>query len=310
MRRDIEFRSEGTTVRGWLYTPEEGEGPFPTIVMAGGWCYVKEIVQPHYAEMFAEHGFAAVLFDYRNFGDSDGERRQHIDPRMQIEDYRNAISFAESLEEVDSERIGAWGLSYSGGHSLILAAIDSRVKCAVSQIPVIDGYLNMRLANGTVNFRRLEAAILEARRKRFETHEDTFFPHFTLDTEHEISAWPNADGYELFEGFRKTVAPNYSLDATAESVELLMQYDVRPFTKRIIDTPTLVIVAENDDITLWDEAMRVYNEIPTAKKQLVVIDKSDHLALYSQQSLLLRCATAATEWFLERLMPLGQRASG
>lgn len=303
MRRDIEFRSGGDTVRGWLYAPDEGPGPFPTVVMAGGWCYVKEIVQPHYAEMFARNGMAALLFDYRNFGDSDGARRQHIDPHMQLEDYRNAISFAETLDEVDASRIGAWGLSYSGGHSLILAAIEPRVKAAVSQIPVIDGHLNMRLANGTVHFRRLEEALLEARRRRFATGEDTMVPHFTLDSESEISAWPNADGYELFEGFRKTVAPNYSLDATMESVELLMQYDVRPYARRIIDTPTLVIVAENDDITLWDEAMHVYQSIPTATKKLTVIDKSDHLALYSNQSLLERAAAAATEWFVEKLMP-------
>lgn len=306
MRREVEFASGDDTVRGWLYTPDEGDGPFPTVVMAGGWCYVKEIVQPHYAEMFARNGIAAVLFDYRNFGDSGGARRQHIDPHMQIEDYRNAISFAETLEEVDSSRIGAWGLSYSGGHSLILAAIDSRVKAAVSQIPVIDGWLNMRLANGTVDFRRLEAALLAARRKKFTTGEDTMIPHFTLDTANEISAWPNADGYELFEGFRKSEAPNYSLDATAESIDLLMQYDVRPFARRIIDTPTLVIVAENDDITLWDEAMAVYQSIPTDKKKLTVIDKSDHLALYSNQSLLERAAAAATEWFVERLVPAGQ----
>lgn len=305
MRRDVEFPSDGDTIRGWLYTPDRGEGPFPTVVMAGGWCYVKEIVQPHYAQMFADHGMAALLFDYRNFGDSDGVRRQHIDPHMQIADYRNAITYAESLDEVDADRIGSWGLSYSGGHSLILAAIDSRVKVAVSQIPVIDGYLNMRLANGTVNFRRLEAALLEARRGRFATGEDIMIPHFTLDSGNEISAWPNADGYELFEGFRKTVAPNYSLDATAESIDLLMQYDVRPFVTRIIDTPTLVIVAENDDITLWDEAMMAYQAIPSAKKKLVVIDKSDHLALYSNQTLLERAAAAATEWFVERLVPLG-----
>ena len=306
MRQEIEFQSNGDTVRGWLYTPDGGEGPFPTIVMAGGWCYVKEIVQPHYAQMFAENGFAAVLFDYRNFGDSDGQRRQHIDPTMQIEDYRNAISFAETLSEVDSDRIGVWGLSYSGGHSLVLAAIDSRVKCAVSQIPVIDGYLNMRLNNGTVNFRRLEQAILEARRRRFSTGEDTMVPHFTLDTENEISAWPFPEGYEVFGNFQKTVAPNYQYDATLESVDLLMTYNVKSFLPRIVNTPTLVIVAEQDDITLWEEEIGAYNAIPTAKKKLVVIDKSDHLALYSKQTLLLQCATAATEWFLERLMPLNQ----
>jgi cephalosporin-C deacetylase-like acetyl esterase len=149
MRREVEFSSEGTTVRGWLYTPDEGEGPYPVIVMAGGWCYVKELVQPHYAEMYAEAGFAALLFDYRNFGSSDGDRRQHIDPNMQIADYRNAISYAETLDEVDSDRIGVWGLSYSGGHALILGATDPRVKCVASQIPVVDGYRNMRRVHGT-----------------------------------------------------------------------------------------------------------------------------------------------------------------
>ncbi|MBT8250387.1 MAG: alpha/beta hydrolase, partial [Acidimicrobiia bacterium] len=109
MRRDIEFTSVGDTLRGWLYTPDQGEGPFPVIIMAGGWCYVKELVQTHVAEQFAEAGLAAVLFDYRNFGASDGARRQHIDPNAQIEDYQNAISFAETLPEVDPTRIGVWG---------------------------------------------------------------------------------------------------------------------------------------------------------------------------------------------------------
>lgn len=303
MRTDIEFLSGGDTVRGWLFTPE-GEGPFPTVVMAGGWCYVKEIVQPHYAQMFADNGIAAILFDYRNFGDSDGTRRQHIDPNMQIEDYRNAISFAETLDQVDVDRIGVWGLSYSGGHSLVLAAIDSRVKCAVSQIPVVDGYTNMRLNNGTVNFRRLEKAILEARRKRFTTGEETYVPHFTADTDNEISAWPFPEGLSVFTTFRDTVAPNYSLDSTIESVDLLMSYNVKPFLPRIINTPTLVIVAENDDITLWEEEIAAYNAIPTAKKRLKVIEKSDHLALYSNQTLLEQAASAATDWFLERLVPI------
>ncbi len=301
MRRDIEFTSGTDTVRGWLYTPDEGTGPYPVVVMAGGWCYVKEIVQPTYAEMFARAGYAAVLFDYRNFGDSGGARRQHIDPHLQIEDYRNAISFAETLEEVDPDRIGVWGLSYSGGHALVLTAVDPRIKCAVSQIPVVDGYLNMRLANGTVNFRRLQKALLEARRHRFATGEDVMVPHFTKDTGSEISAWPFPEGYDVFLHFQQNEAPNYDFDATLESVDLLMSYDVRPFVPRIVNTPVLMIVAENDDITLWDEEIGVYNAIPTARKKLVVIPKSDHLALYSKKTLLEQCATAATEWFTEQL---------
>ncbi|MEV7649099.1 alpha/beta hydrolase [Arthrobacter sp. NPDC089319] len=301
MRQDITFCSEGTTIRGWLYLPEEGEGPFPLVVMAGGWCYVKEIVQPHYAEEFASRGIAALLFDYRNFGDSDGDRRQHIDPHAQIEDYRNAISYAETLPEIDATRIGAWGLSYSGGHALVLAAIDSRVRCIVSQIPVIDGYLNMRLNHGTVNFRRLEAEILDARRRRFTDGVDVMVPHFTLDTAAETSAWPFPEGYGVFDAFRTGVAPNYSFNSTLESVDLLMSYDVRPYLPRIVNTPTLVIVAENDDITLWDQEIAAYNAIPTTRKDLKVIPKSDHLALYSNRSLLEQCAQHAGDWFEQEL---------
>jgi dienelactone hydrolase len=119
---DIEFTSEGDIVRGWFFTPAEGDAPYPAIVMAGGWCYVKELVQPHYAQFFVDAGFAVLLFDYRTFGSSDSARRQHIDPTMQIEDYRNAISYLETREDVDPLRIGVWGLSYSGGHALMLAA--------------------------------------------------------------------------------------------------------------------------------------------------------------------------------------------
>ena len=133
--------------------------------MAGGWCYVKELVQPHVAQQFADTGLAAILFDYRNFGSSDGARRQHIDPNAQIEDYRNAISFAETLDEVDADRIGVWGLSYSGGHALILGATDPRVKCVSAQIPVVDGYRNMRRVHGTIGFRRFEQLLLDDRRR-------------------------------------------------------------------------------------------------------------------------------------------------
>jgi len=100
-RRDVEFRSQGTCVRADLYTPD-APGPHPVVVMAGGWCYVKELVQPAYAQVFAQAGIAALVFDYRGFGASDGEPRQHIDPWAQIEDYKNAISFAEQHPYLDA----------------------------------------------------------------------------------------------------------------------------------------------------------------------------------------------------------------
>ncbi len=301
MRRDVEFESAGDTIRAWLYTPDKSEGPLPTIVMAGGWCYVKELVQPHYAEMYCDAGFGALLFDYRNFGASDGARRQHIDPNMQLEDYRNAISFAETLDEVDSERIGVWGLSYSGGHALILGATDPRVKCVASQIPVVDGYRNMRRVHGTIGFRAFEQLLLDDRRNRFRTGEGGMLPHAAADPATEISTWPFHETYETFLKLKASEAPAYQNTSTIESAELLMYYNVEPFLSRLLNVPTLVVVAERDDLTLWDLEIAAYNKIPTAKKKLVVIGDSTHMTLYSDRSLLHHAARAATEWFTEHL---------
>lgn len=303
MRRDIEFESGGDTVRGWLFTPDQGEGPFPVVVMAGGWCYVKELVQPHVAQMFADNGLAAILFDYRNFGASDGARRQHIDPTLQLEDYQNAISFAETLPELDSSRIGAWGLSYSGGHVLILAATDPRVACVSSQIPVVDGYRNMRRVHGTIGFRAFEKLLLDDRRSRYLTGQDGFLPHAAEDPNSEVSTWPFPETYQIFRELKQREAPAYQNSSTIESAELLMSYYVWPFLPRILDVPTQVIVADHDDLTLWDLEIEAYNQIPTAKKRLITIGGATHMTLYSDRSLLSRAAHAATEWFVLHLLP-------
>ena len=59
---------------------------------------------------------------------------------MHVRDYRNAITFVQTLDGVDPERIGIWGTSYSGGHVLVVAAVDRRVRCVVAQVPTISGW--------------------------------------------------------------------------------------------------------------------------------------------------------------------------
>jgi alpha-beta hydrolase superfamily lysophospholipase len=49
-----------------------------------------------FAEVFEAAGLAAIVFDNRNFGASDGQPRQEIVPWQQIDDYRDAISFAQT----------------------------------------------------------------------------------------------------------------------------------------------------------------------------------------------------------------------
>src|SRR5579871_3513003 len=143
MRVDVEFDAAGTILRGWLFKPNGADGKAPAVVMAHGFSALKEMDLDRYAEAFAAAGLAALVYDNRNIGASDGEPRWEIDPVAQMRDYGHAVTYARTRPEIDRERIGVWGTSYTGGLALIAAAVDKRVKCVVSQVPFISGYETM-----------------------------------------------------------------------------------------------------------------------------------------------------------------------
>lgn len=291
----VEIECGGERLAALLYLPE-GAGPHPAVVLGGGWCYVKELVQPMYATVFARNGIAALIFDYRHMGASSGKPRQHIDPWQQIEDYRTAVSYMEARPEVDGERIGAWGISYSGGHVMILGALDDRVRVVCGVVPTVDGWQNMRLAHGTLGFRRLQEAILAARRKLYATGEHTYIAHQPSD-EGDLAVWPFPKSKVTFARLKATQAPAYDGRSTVASAELLLSYSVMPYAERLAGTPTMLIVAESDDHTHWDLAAKAFDAIPGQRKRWHVVPRSGHLTLYEDEAAVAVVAQAAADWF-------------
>lgn len=284
MKRSVEFNSKGSKVRGVLVTPETGSGPFPVAIMGGGWCYVKEIVLPHYAEAIVKAGIAVLMFDYRGLGESEGEPRQHIDPWAQVEDYKNAISFIAKQPEIDPNRIGIWGISYAGGHVVIVAATDPRVKCVVSTVPVVEGWETMKRCHGERKFDKLLKLVQDDRVRRSDGQPSAIMPMSHADPDNNLSSWPFPHVYEIFMRIKEKEAPRHEHHNTIESMELLLQYDTFAYAKRILNTPTLVVVAELDNITQWDLEIQMYNTIPAGNKELVVLKKVNHMSLYSTRS--------------------------
>ncbi len=296
----VNFPSENVELEALLYRPET-PGPWPVVVMAGGWCYVKELVQPRFARVFADAGIACLIFDYRGFGGSKGEPRQHLDPWGQIADYRNAISFVETLDGIDAERIAVWGISYSGGHSLIVGALDSRVRAVVSIVPVIDGLETMRRAHGTMGFRRLSTAVLESRRRLYASGEHDYMKHSSASPDTELCTWPFPGSPVLFQMLKDTEAPSYENRNTVASTELLMEYTVEGYLDRLTDTPTLMVLAANDDFTWSDLETKAFNRIPTPEKTLEVINRTDHHELYRDPQKTRVAAELCRDWYLRHL---------
>jgi hypothetical protein len=88
-----------------------------------------------YAEVFCRGGLGVLLYDHRNFGRSDGEPRQEINPWIQARGYRDAVTFLQSRSDVRGDRIAVWGDSYSGLIALVIAALDGRVAAVAVHCP-------------------------------------------------------------------------------------------------------------------------------------------------------------------------------
>ncbi len=137
-RKDINFYSKGTRCAAWLYLPDGVKKP-PVVIMGHGFAAERTFGLPAFAERFVKRGLAAFVFDYRNFGASDGEPRNLVAYRRHIADWRSAIAFVRGMNEVDGSRIALWGSSFSGGHVLVVAAGDRDIRAVVSQVPFVDG---------------------------------------------------------------------------------------------------------------------------------------------------------------------------
>ncbi|MFJ9411378.1 alpha/beta hydrolase [Streptomyces sp. NPDC101393] len=153
---------DGIELAAWLLLPENTEKRLPAITMAHGFGGPRHHGIEHTARRFSEAGYAVLLHDHRNFGDSGGTPRQDIDPYQQIADWRWAISYLGTRREIHEQRIGIWGFSYAGGHALVLGATDRRIKAVYAQAPTVSGY--------ETGLRRVPAHEVRALEERF--HQD------------------------------------------------------------------------------------------------------------------------------------------
>ena len=299
MTETVEFNSCGDVCKGILTRPGVNSSNVPLVIMAGGWCYTKEIVMPWYAKFFEDLGCATLRFDYRRFGESGGLPRQHINPWDQIEDYRNALSFAETIPGIDRRRTGIWGISYSGGHVLITAALDPRPAFAISTIPVVDGFQTMRRVHGEVRFAQLNRLLAEDRRERFSGKPSgrmPMSPEKEVSSNHELTAWPFPHVHAGFKAIKEKEAPRHEHWNTIESVELLLQYKVAQFCARIVETPVMMTLAQADNITSADLEAEAFNAITNPNKCFVSVAGVDHMSLYTNREHLGKVGRAQEGW--------------
>ncbi|MCF7552291.1 alpha/beta hydrolase [Pseudonocardia sp. WMMC193] len=299
MRQNVEFRTEdGTVLRGWWYAGE-GPGPRPGIVMAHGFSATKEMYLDDFAELFHEAGFDVLVYDNRNLGESDGPVPGEIDPWQQVRDYRDAITWFSGQEGVDAGRIGIWGSSYSGAHVLVVAAIDRRVRCVVSQVPLVTGLQNARRLVRSDFWEGLRAGFDADRRARLAGEAPAMIPVAFEHAPDEPAALPTQDTHDFFFGPIRDRAKTWRNEVTLRSVELFTEYEPHAYLARISPTPLLMVVATGDVLTPCDLAVSAYEQA-LEPKRLLLLD-GGHFDAYVDEAFEISGA-AQRQWFTDHLM--------
>lgn len=295
-RQDIEFDADGVKLRGWLYLPKaEMSSRLPAIVMAGGYGTTKEMFTDLVAERFANAGFAVFLYDHRGFGTSGGEPRNEIDPWRQVEDLKHAVTFASGHSAVDPDRIGVWGSSYSGGHAIVAAATDRRVRCVAVQVPTTHGSVAaQRRVSGEA-----ETALLtkfaEERQRRARGEQPTRLR--LMGDSNSGAIYRSQDAVDWYTAAYKK-ASNAVPEVTLRSVEAARGYNPADFIDRVSPTPLLMQVAEKDSVTPTDLALTAYAKA-LEPKALRIVKGAGHFDVYERN--FDEVSVAALDWFIRHL---------
>ncbi len=292
MRRDITFLSEGTPCVGWLYVPDDLKpgARAPAIVMANAVSAIKEITLPGYAERFSAAGFVVLAFDYRHFGASGGQPRNHIVPYQQQEDIRSAITWLRAQPEVNPDNVGGWGISLGAVHMLYLGAFDRRLKAVVS---VATGLNLLGAMMGRENMQGFLSLVNRDRDKRFKSGADaTYIPAVSPPGGGGVMAL--AEAYEFYTEAMNSYAPTYQNRLTFELVERLIGDQSEQSVDLIAPTALLMIHGEHDLIP--PDAVRAVFERAGEPKKLVIYDCL-HTDLYNREPWVTQSADEAIAWF-------------
>jgi uncharacterized protein len=146
-REELEFRSGGAqTCAAWLHLPA-GDGPHPCVVMLHSTAGLRQMrCYAGRGDAFAAAGVAALQFECRGFGDSEGEPRLLFDVRRQAQDLEAALDCAAGRPEVDRARLALWGGSASCGPVLDAAARRPEIRAVVCLAPFVPGRATQRSA--------------------------------------------------------------------------------------------------------------------------------------------------------------------
>jgi uncharacterized protein len=274
----VTFQSEGETLVGNLYLPATYKlgNKLPTVIVTGAWMTIKEQMPGLYAQKLADRGFAAFAFDFRSWGESGGKLRSFESPTVKITDIKNAVSFLQTVEAVDANRIAGLGICASAGYMAVATAEDSRIKSLITVAPWIhDPQIVDAVYGGSAAVQKL-IATGKAAEAKFQQTGKADYVLATSKTDKTAVMYGDIDYYQ---NPKRGAIPQWSNQFAVASWAEWLTFNPMPIAPKI-KVPTLFIHSEKAAIP--QGARQFFAAIPGKNKQMDWLPDRTQFDFYDQ----------------------------
>jgi fermentation-respiration switch protein FrsA (DUF1100 family) len=231
---------------------------------------------PEVAEQFQLLGITAVIYDPRSIGVSDGTPRNEIDPMKQVEDYSDALTFLSTLPMVDSDRIGFWGMSFSGTIALCAAALDKRAKFVIAICPLLS------FEYSKDRFPKVLAKAAKDRESQIKGNPPFYLPLLTEKGENPAGFGIGMDkeGFEYISTAKERVAPSFENRTTIQSYYKVVMWQPSGLMRYVSPTPVMFVVPELDKVSPPEDQIALFKTFAEPKRLHISLGKG-HLNVLS-----------------------------
>jgi uncharacterized protein len=298
----VTIASSGLRLAGDLRVPPEsahaGADGLPALVLTGPLTGVKDQVVGNYADRLANRGFVTLAFDHRNFGDSEGEPRQHEDQAGKLVDLRDAVSFLSSRPEVDRDRIAVVGVCLGGSYAVRAAAFDPRVRAVAGVGGAYNSPVRIAEAMGTSGLRGRLLDVVTNLEHEAQTGEVAYIPAVS---DEGPAAMAGEEPFAYY-GTERSASSCWENRLTVDSFWQLMTLDAFTPADLLEETPLLIVHGRVDAFCSPEGAQALYDRA-TGPKEIEWLDSANHIDIYDRPELVQPAVERVARFLAENLVP-------
>lgn len=298
------FPVRAVKTSGILRTPENTEGPSPTVIVMHPISSVKEQTSSLYAKRLTEAGFVTFTFDASHQGELAEEPKDTENPYYRVNDVKWAIDFLNTRDEVDNDRIGIAGICGGGGYAANAALTEKRIK-AVATLTAGNYGMLMREGDGSPNA-ALDTLYMVAKQREAEaTGADSALMPYSPNS-HEERKQGGMEDVDMIEAVdyyeHHDKSPNRSNQFHVTDLGEVLGWDATFLAEKLLDQPLIIFAGDKPGaFGAYRTAYELYDKALTKDKQLKILPDTTHYQIYDDPKTLDTIFKDLVPFFEEKL---------